>query len=138
MRAYETIYCRCLAVLHFLIALGALLAGAALVVWPDALGAARSTTQLLAGAALYGPVGLTHLFAGYLSARREGGVEPVSMMAGLLLMVWLCAEVGLLRITHRLQPACLTLGVFLVLSSIWLWRTRHPPRSGESNRLLPF
>jgi hypothetical protein len=126
MRAYETFYCRFLAILHFFIAISAFVGGGALVLWPDDLRTAAPLNYLLGGALLYGAVGLTNALAGYLAARVEGGVEFVSMLAGVSLVVWLCVEVALLRILHWLQPAYLGLSVFIVLSSVWLWRTRHP------------
>ncbi|MBS1152637.1 MAG: hypothetical protein H6Q89_4335 [Myxococcaceae bacterium] len=123
MREYETLFCRFLAILHFAIALGAFVGGGALVLGPDP---GAPLPHLLAGFLLYGGVGLSNLIAGYFAARLEAGLEILSVIAGLSLEVWLCAEIVLLRTLHWLQPAYLGLSVFLVLSSIWIWRARHP------------
>lgn len=126
MRTYETFYCRLLACLHLLIAIGAFVGGGALVIRSELMRVAAPVNYLVAGALLFGVVGLSNLLAGYLSARQGPGAEFVSMLSGFSLVGWMGVEIVLLRTLHSLQPAYLGLSVFIVLSSIWLWRTRHP------------
>ncbi len=126
MRAYETLYYRFLGLLHLTVAVSAFVAGTSLVVWQHRLQADSPLSSMLAGALLYGAVGLSNLFDSYVAARVEEGVELVSLVAGFSIVLWLRAEGALVQDLPWLQPASVAVGVFLVLSSGWLWRARHP------------
>ncbi len=126
MRAYEIHYCRFLALIHGLVALSGAGGCGVLAVAPDLLPSAVPWDHLRATVLLYGLVGVLNLLAAILVFRRDRGSEILSLVGGLTLMLWVGVQHVLVHSFEDLLPVFLGTATFLVVSAVWLFRTRRP------------
>jgi menaquinone-dependent protoporphyrinogen oxidase len=126
---------RLLAPLCWLVGITAVLGGALLVARPDG-SLLRASPGLLAhtpfatfeipGLLLVLVVGTVHLAAGWSVAYGTRHARAVAVAAGSVLLVWILAEMALLRTAHALQLGYLGVALVVLVEALRLHRDRAP------------
>ena len=116
-------------------ALSALAGGVELLVWPygtrnlplELLDGTPFNTFMLPGLLLAVLVGGASLAAAALIMRRGRHAAEVTALAGATLVIWLAAEMALLRTPHLLHVVYGTMGLVLLATGLTAcWRSRAP------------
>lgn len=119
-----------LAFFHSFIGVTAWAGGGLLAIWPSGkmlgltaaqLAASPFHDFLLPGLALYG-LGVVNGIAAYFVFKREPGAELVSFFAGAALLVWITAQMAMVRDSHFLQYGYAALGALTVIQAAILRR----------------
>ena len=114
--------------------------GAALAVRPDGslmqappsmLAHSPFSTFLIPGLLLFFIVGISNLVAGLLVLRRSPLAPYAAWFGGAALLVWIAAEMILLRTVHWLQIGYLWIAVMIMFEA---WRLSHRPSRHAGSR----
>lgn len=116
-----------LASVLLLVGVAAVIGGVGLIAWPDGSGLrlplsilepSPFDSFLIPGLVLLIVIGLGSLTAGVLVLRDTPLADAAALLAGLSLLIWITAQMGMLRTINGLQLACLAAGVAIVMLAL--------------------